>query len=127
MTLRANVLARGVSGVRVALVERLIDLLNLGIHPHIPRKGSVGASGDLAPLAHLAMALIGEGNIRDQTGAGEAVADVLRTRDHPPRPGGKRRLGSYQWNPGDARCGRLSPAPSRTTDRSRRCGRGMLA
>jgi len=78
MTLRANVLARGVSGVRVALVERLIDLLNLGIHPHIPRKGSVGASGDLAPLAHLAMALIGEGNIRDQTGAGEAVADVLK-------------------------------------------------
>ena len=48
-----------------------------------------------------------------------------KTRVHP-RPGGKGRLGSYQRNPGDARCGRLSPAPSRTTDRSRRCGRGML-
>jgi len=77
MALRANVLARGVSGVRVILVERLIEFLNKGIHPHVPRKGSVGASGDLAPLAHLAMSLIGEGMAREQDDTPEAVADIL--------------------------------------------------
>ena len=59
--LRANVLARGFSGVRPAVVERLLDLLNHGIHPVIPEQGSVGASGDLAPLSHLALVLVGEG------------------------------------------------------------------
>jgi histidine ammonia-lyase len=59
--LRANVLAKGLSGCRVALVERLVALLNAGIAPVIPEKGSVGASGDLAPLAHLALVVIGEG------------------------------------------------------------------
>ena len=59
--LRANVLAAGYSGVRVALVERLIDLLNAGVHAVIPGRGSVGASGDLAPLSHLALVLVGEG------------------------------------------------------------------
>jgi histidine ammonia-lyase len=60
--LRAQVLARGHSGVRPLVVERLIDLLNHGVHPVIPSQGSVGASGDLAPLAHLALVLIGEGH-----------------------------------------------------------------
>jgi len=59
--LRANVLAKGYSGVRPELVELLIALLNAGVHPVIPEKGSVGASGDLAPLAHLALVVIGEG------------------------------------------------------------------
>jgi histidine ammonia-lyase len=59
--LRANVLAKGLSGCRPALVERLVALLNAGIAPVIPEKGSVGASGDLAPLAHLALVVIGEG------------------------------------------------------------------
>jgi histidine ammonia-lyase len=59
--LRANSLARGNSGVRVEVVERLLDLLNRGLVPWIPEQGSVGASGDLAPLAHLAMTLTGEG------------------------------------------------------------------
>ncbi|MFQ5535879.1 MAG: histidine ammonia-lyase [Gemmatimonadota bacterium] len=59
--LRANALARGVSGCRVVVVERLLDLLNHGIHPRVPRFGSVGASGDLAPLAHIALAVLGEG------------------------------------------------------------------
>jgi histidine ammonia-lyase len=59
--LRANVLARGFSGVRPEVVERLLDLLNHGVHPVIPEQGSVGASGDLAPLSHLALVLIGEG------------------------------------------------------------------
>jgi histidine ammonia-lyase len=58
---RANALARGHSGCRVVVVERLLELLNHGIHPRVPRYGSVGASGDLAPLAHVALALLGEG------------------------------------------------------------------
>src|SRR5687768_12137180 len=59
--LRANVLALGNSGVRPQVIERLLDLLNHRIHPIIPCRGSVGASGDLAPLSHLALVLIGEG------------------------------------------------------------------
>ncbi len=61
MLLRAQVLAQGYSGVRVVIVERLIEMLNRGVHPVIPSLGSVGACGDLAPLAHLALVLIGEG------------------------------------------------------------------
>lgn len=61
LLLRANALAKGFSGVRPQVIEMLISLLNLGIHPVVPCQGSVGASGDLAPLAHLALVLIGEG------------------------------------------------------------------
>jgi histidine ammonia-lyase len=61
LLLRANVLAKAFSGVRLELVEMLIEMLNKKIHPVIPSKGSVGASGDLAPLAHLASVLLGEG------------------------------------------------------------------
>ena len=61
MLLRANALAKGYSGARVVTVELLIECLNRGVLPHVPSRGSVGASGDLAPLAHLALPLIGEG------------------------------------------------------------------
>jgi len=61
LLLRANVLAKGFSGTRPLVVELLLDMLNAGVHPVIPEKGSVGASGDLAPLAHLALVVIGEG------------------------------------------------------------------
>jgi len=61
MVLRANVLMRGTSGVRPVLPELLIEMLNRGVHPRVPSQGSVGASGDLAPLSHLALAMIGEG------------------------------------------------------------------
>jgi len=61
MLLRANALAKGYSGVRVELIAMLCAMLNQGVHPVIPSQGSVGASGDLAPLAHLALAMIGEG------------------------------------------------------------------
>src|SRR3990172_6651453 len=61
LLLRANVLAKGYSGVRSVVIERLCELLNRGVHPVIPSRGSVGASGDLAPLSHLALVLIGEG------------------------------------------------------------------
>jgi histidine ammonia-lyase len=61
MLLRAHVLAKGYSGIRQSTLERLIELLNRRVHPRVPSRGSVGASGDLAPLAHLALVLIGEG------------------------------------------------------------------
>ncbi len=61
MLLRANVLARGNSGCRIQIVEALLEMLRRGIYPVVPEKGSVGASGDLAPLAHLALSMIGEG------------------------------------------------------------------
>ncbi len=63
MLLRANVLLKETSGVRPALAERLAAMLNAGIHPIVPEQGSVGASGDLAPLAHVAFALLGEGEV----------------------------------------------------------------
>ena len=63
LLLRANTLARGCSGVREVVVDRLLELLTAGILPRVPARGSVGASGDLAPLAHLALALIGRGEV----------------------------------------------------------------
>ncbi len=83
--LRANSLARGHSGVRPEVIERLLDLLNRDLVPWIPEQGSVGASGDLAPLAHLALALIGEGTFVGRPGgAPESAADVLRREGIPP-------------------------------------------
>ena len=64
LVLKAASLARGYSGVRPVLIGRLLQMVNAGIYPLVPGQGSVGASGDLAPLAHLALALIGEGRVR---------------------------------------------------------------
>ena len=64
LVLKAASLARGYSGVRPLLIERLLQVINAGIYPLVPGQGSVGASGDLAPLAHLSLALIGEGRVR---------------------------------------------------------------
>ncbi len=64
MLIRANTLARGHSGIRLETLQLLLDLLNAGVHPVIPSKGSLGASGDLAPLAHMALVLIGLGEAR---------------------------------------------------------------
>jgi histidine ammonia-lyase len=61
MVIRANVLAKGYSGIRPLVAQRICEMLNYGITPVIPERGSVGASGDLAPLAHMALTLIGEG------------------------------------------------------------------
>lgn len=66
MLIRANVLAKGLSGIRAIVAERICDLLNCGITPVVPSRGSVGASGDLAPLAHMALVLIGEGRAEYQ-------------------------------------------------------------
>jgi histidine ammonia-lyase len=76
MLLRANALARGFSGCRIEVVERLVALLNHGIHPRVPRYGSVGASGDLAPLAHVALGLLGEGRA-ERAGREEDTAELL--------------------------------------------------
>jgi histidine ammonia-lyase len=62
MLLRANSLSKGFSGVRAEVIDHLCEMLNRGVHPIVPSQGSVGASGDLAPLAHLALAMIGEGD-----------------------------------------------------------------
>jgi histidine ammonia-lyase len=78
MALRANVLAKGYSGTRVETVQALIALLNARVHPRVPSRGSVGASGDLAPLAHLALVLIGEGEAVADDGRVVAGADALR-------------------------------------------------
>jgi histidine ammonia-lyase len=77
MLLRANALAKGLSGIRPVVVETLCAMLNAGVHPVIPSQGSVGASGDLAPLAHLASVVIGEG---DAVYKGEKVSgrDALK-------------------------------------------------
>jgi hypothetical protein len=64
LLLRANTLARGHSGVRALLIDSLLTLLNSGVLPLVPSRGSVGASGDLAPLAHLALPLLGKGEVR---------------------------------------------------------------
>ncbi len=77
MLLRANVLAKGFSGVRIETLDLLVAMLNRGVHPVVPAQGSVGASGDLAPLAHLAVALIGEGDCVHQ-GAQKPAAAALR-------------------------------------------------
>jgi histidine ammonia-lyase len=77
--LRLNSLAAGHSGVRPVVLDRLADLLNRNLVPRVPEQGSVGASGDLAPLAHLALALIGEGAFLDRaTGAALPAGEVLR-------------------------------------------------
>ncbi len=68
MLLRANVLARGHSGIRATTLDALLALLAAGVHPLVPSRGSVGASGDLAPLAHLALVLIGEGEVLSAQG-----------------------------------------------------------
>ena len=66
MLIRANTLSRGHSGIRASTLGLLIDMLNHGIHPQIPEKGSLGASGDLAPLAHMALVMIGMGKAEYQ-------------------------------------------------------------
>ena len=81
--LRANSLAKGFSGVRAAVIDTLCEMLNRGVHPVIPSQGSVGASGDLAPLAHLGLVLIGEGEAVFR-GTRMPGADALKQADIKP-------------------------------------------
>jgi len=77
MLIRANVLAKGFSGIRPAVAERLCEMLNRGVTPVVPSQGSVGASGDLAPLAHIALVLMGEGEA-DFDSHRQSGAEALR-------------------------------------------------
>ncbi len=77
LLLRANALAKGVSGVRIETVQLLLDMLNHKLHPEVPCQGSVGSSGDLAPLSHVALCLIGEGFL-EREGSRVAAAQAFR-------------------------------------------------
>ena len=85
MLLRANALCVGVSGVRPILVEMLVEMLNKGVAPIIPQKGSLGASGDLAPLSHMGLVLLGRGmaNFRGQKMPGAKAMEMagIKTLD----------------------------------------------
>ncbi|QQZ08804.1 histidine ammonia-lyase [Heyndrickxia vini] len=83
LLLRANALTKGFSGVRPLVIETLVHFINAGIHPVIPQQGSLGASGDLAPLSHLALALMGEGEVFYK---GERVPTEVALRDTDIRP-----------------------------------------
>ena len=83
LALRANCLARGHSGIRLETLERIVDLIEAGVHPVVPAQGSVGASGDLAPLAHLALALTGEGEAFYRGRRMPAAAALKRARIRP--------------------------------------------
>ncbi len=98
IALRANVLAKGFSGISVETLEALIALLNARVHPVVPSRGSVGASGDLAPLAHLALVLIGEGEAlvehdreredrQDRKGQDSSLRSSRPVRSFSPIPG----------------------------------------
>jgi len=78
MLLRANSLAKGHSGVRALVIDTICEMLNRGVTPFVPSQGSVGASGDLAPLGHLALALIGEGECVEANGRRIPAGDALR-------------------------------------------------
>jgi histidine ammonia-lyase len=78
MLLRARSLAMGCSGTRPVVAERLVDLLNANLTPVVPEHGSLGASGDLAPLAHCALVLMGEGEVDDAGGARRPAAEALQ-------------------------------------------------
>src|SRR5437660_5317332 len=78
MLLRANSLSKGYSGVRAVIIDTLCEMINRAVTPFVPSQGSVGASGDLAPLAHLALSMIGEGECLDEKSIRIASAETLR-------------------------------------------------
>jgi histidine ammonia-lyase len=84
MLLRARTLAMGMSGVRPLIADALIAMLNEGVTPVVPRYGSVGCSGDLAPLAHIGLALVGEGEVLDAQGSRRAARQALKSANLKP-------------------------------------------
>jgi len=78
MLIRANTLAKGYSGVRIEIIETLLEMLNRGVHPVIPSQGSLGSSGDLAPLSHLALVISkDENNLEDESGLAEYKGSIM--------------------------------------------------
>lgn len=84
MVLRLNALAKGYSGIRLEVIELLTELINRDIVPYIPQQGSLGASGDLVPLAHLSLVLIGEGKVLTESGEIRDSMDVLKEHNLQP-------------------------------------------
>jgi histidine ammonia-lyase len=84
MLLRANSLSKGYSGIRAMVIDALCEMLNRRVTPFVPSQGSVGASGDLAPLAHLALVMIGEGECLDDSGQRMPAAEALRKAEIKP-------------------------------------------
>jgi histidine ammonia-lyase len=89
MLLRANSLAKGFSGVRPEVIDLICAMLNKGVHPVVPSQGSVGASGDLAPLAHLALAMIGEGQVWNENARTNSAEALQRASIKPLVPEAK--------------------------------------
>ena len=107
LLLRANALAVGLSGVRPEVVELLVGMLNAPVHPVVPSRGSVGASGDLAPLAHLALVVIGEGEAWvDEAGPGSGAEALERAGLRAARPGGQGGPGPAERDAADGRARR---------------------
>jgi histidine ammonia-lyase len=100
MLLRANVLAKGHSGVRPELAELLLAMLNAGLYPPVPEQGSVGASGDLAPLSHLALSMIGEGELRTGSRSGPATTLLAERGLTPGRTRSEGRRCAGEWHTG---------------------------
>ena len=102
MLLRANSLSKGHSGVRAAVIDKLCELLNRKVTPYVPSQGSVGASGDLAPLAHLALVLIGEGECLGEKNVRIPAAECLARSWSPAAGFGSQRSRlAHQRNPGN--------------------------
>lgn len=91
MLLRVNTLTRGYSGISLATLQQMVDYLNAGIHPVVPQQGSVGASGDLCPLSHVAISLIGKGDVvykgKKMTAADAIAAEGLKPVELQPKEG----------------------------------------
>lgn len=110
LLLRANVLATGHAGCRPVIVERVVDLLNAGVHPVVPSLGSVGASGDLAPLAHLALPLVGEGTARYEGDVVAGAEALRRAGIEPVVPAAKEGLALINGTQASAAVGALALA-----------------
>src|SRR5438270_8413077 len=108
MLLRANSLAKGHSGVRSVVIDTLCEMLNRGVHPVIPSQGSVGASGDLAPLAHLASAMIGEGEVFFESKRSPAAEALRRAGIKPLVPEAKESISLINGTQGMLAVGALA-------------------
>ena len=125
--LRANSLAKGFSGVRAVVIDTLCEMLNRGVHPVIPSQGSVGASGDLAPLAHLGLVLIGEGEVVYHGTAHARRGRAEAGRHQAAGAGGEGSDLAHQRHAGHAGGGTAGDAPGRDSGRHRRRHRSAHA
>ena len=100
MVLKINSLSRGFSGIRLSVIRALIGPVNAGVTPWIPAKGSVGASGDLAPLAHMSLTLLGEGKARVRGGDWLPATEALRQVGLEPITRRRKRGWRYSTAPG---------------------------